>query len=98
VVTSRFENISSISSGAAFLVVGSTIEVLDSRFVNCYSGGSGGAIHAELLSNPAGEIRSSIHISSSSFSACRAESSGGEISWKGVGTLVHQTCITFSPL
>ena len=45
----KFENISSNSSGAALLVVGSTLDVVDSHFVGCSSGGSGGAIHAELL-------------------------------------------------
>jgi hypothetical protein len=87
--TSRFENIHSVSSGAALLVVGSTLEVSDSHFVNCSSGGTGGAIHAEPLFNPAGEMRSSIQISSSSFSDCHAASSGGEISGKGSRTLVH---------
>ena len=31
------------------MVVGSTLAVVDSHFFNCSSGGSGGAIHAELL-------------------------------------------------
>ena len=39
----KFENLHSISSGAALLVMGSQLEVVDSTFSNCSSGGSGGA-------------------------------------------------------
>jgi hypothetical protein len=47
----KFENLHSTSFGAALLVMGSQLEVVDSTFSNCSSegpgGGSGGAIHGE---------------------------------------------------
>ena len=92
----NFENLHSLSSGAALFVMGSQLDVVDSTFLNCSSGGSGGAIHGEPLANPDGEMRSSIVISSSSFSDCLAAAAGGGVSATAAGTRVHVSSSSFA--
>ena len=92
----RFENLHSTSSGAAFFVHGSQLEVVDSTFSNCSSGGSGGAIHGEPLAILNGEMSSSVVVSSSIFLDCQAAASGGGVSAKASGTRVHVSNSSFA--
>ena len=92
----KFGNLHSTSSGAAFIVMGSQLEVVDSTFFNCSSGGSGGAIHGEPIANSNGEMRTKIEISSSTFSECEAAGSGGGVSSMSAGTRVHVSNSVFA--
>ena len=92
----KFENLHSSSSGAVLLVMGSQLEVVDSTFSNCSSGGSGGAIHGEPLANQGGEMRSSIVVMSSIFSDCQAAATGGGVSAKASGTSVYVSNSSFA--
>jgi hypothetical protein len=85
----KFEHLRSTWSGAALLVVGSQLDVIDSTFTNCFSGESGGAIHGETLFSTEGETPTRITISSSVLSECEAASAGGGISAKGSAATIH---------
>jgi len=89
ITSCKFDNLNSTSSGAALLVIGSQLKVVNWTFLNCSSEESGGAIHGEPLANPNGEMRSNLVISSSSFSDCHAALTGGEICGRESGTLMH---------
>ena len=91
-----FENIHGVMSGGAIRVVGSKLAAINCVFKNCSSEESGGAIHGEPLAHPEGEARTTISISSSTFSGCAATTVGGAISTKASGTQLHVSSSTFT--
>jgi hypothetical protein len=79
VIESVFENISSRGLGGAFSIVGSSMTVTGSMFVNC-SSQMGGAISAiDYQCSRSSAMLSDLHIYSSDFKNCRSEQRGGAL-------------------
>jgi Ca2+-binding EF-hand superfamily protein len=79
---SLFYNCSSQGNGGAMSFYGSSLQVSNSRFVQCtsFKGSGGGVWSNEYVSWPETPMRSNIAATSTNFTKCKAQKKGGAIS------------------
>ena len=94
IIESTFENISSRGMGGAISVVGSSLKVRISKFVNC-SSVMGGAISAiDYQCSRSSPMRSDLQIYSSDFLNCYSEQRGGALYISSGRALISDSSFT----